>query len=187
MPSGCFFIPAGMAVSRAGSSNSDHLGRPFVFSRSTPAVGRNSVRGPLIADASGTPLRVRIQEITKPGVVVAIAPRPPAIGCYPFRIFSPNWHPPEGRNYERITKPPRLEGGNPGGADHGWSVESLQKDHSLTLARDGRYQSRKSNALAHGRWRLTRLMEPRWGSESFLSPPRMARKRATLGFGKKRR
>ncbi len=41
----------------------------------------------MIFDASGTPFRVQIQEIIQPGVVVAIAPRPRAIGYNPFRIW----------------------------------------------------------------------------------------------------
>jgi hypothetical protein len=35
---------------------------------------------------SGTPFRVRTQETSRPGVVVAIAPRPRAIICHPFRM-----------------------------------------------------------------------------------------------------
>jgi hypothetical protein len=45
---------------------------------------RVRVRGE--AGVSGTPFRVRTQETSRPGVVVAIAPRPRAIICHPFRM-----------------------------------------------------------------------------------------------------
>ncbi len=70
--------------SRLGGACHEESVRPLLSGRILEVSRTADVR--CRSGVSGTPFRVQIQEITQPGVVVAIAPRPRATGCDPFRI-----------------------------------------------------------------------------------------------------
>lgn len=80
-------IPAGIAACSSGSrSERDDHPENANGRESDPGSGSQRRRTGDDSGASGTPFRVRYEKHLEPRVVVALAPRPGAIGCHPFRM-----------------------------------------------------------------------------------------------------